>query len=241
MKFLRMPITALAALTLSVAAHAQTADEIVNKHIEAIGGKDKINALKSAIIESEIDIMGNPAPSTTTTIFGKAQLSEINFNGTKIVNCVTVDKGGWAINPMAGSTSAEPMPDEQVKASLPQLSAGGTLFNYAANGHKVELAGQEEVNGVKAWKLVVTTKEGGHFVHYIDPSTYYIVRSVAKINMGGTEMEQGVNFSDYKKTDAGNVMPFAYAIEIPTGMTLNVTVKKVTINPTIDPKVFEKP
>lgn len=234
-------LTAMAALTLTIAAHAQTVDEIVDKHIAAIGGKDKINSLKSAIIDSEIDIMGNPAASTTTIIYGKAQLSEINFNGTKMVNCVTVDKGGWAINPMTGSTSAEPMPEEQVTATLPQLAAGGTLFHYAANGHKVELAGQEDVNGVKAWKLVVATKESGSIVHYIDPATYYIVRSVARVNMGGTEIDQGINFSDYRKTDAGNVMPFAYTIEIPTGMTLKVTVKKVTINPNIDPKVFDKP
>jgi hypothetical protein len=234
-------LTTIAALILTIAAHAQTADEIVDKHIAAIGGRDNINSLKSAIIESEIDIMGNPTPSTTTIIFGKAQLTEINFNGTKIINCITVDKGGWAINPMTGSTSAEAMPEEQVKASLPQLAAGGMLFNYAANGHEVVLAGREDVNGVKAWKLVLTTKEGGNCVYYIDPDTYYIVRSVAKVMMGGTEIAQGINFSDYRKTDSGNVMPFAYAIEIPTGTALQVTVKKVTINPDVDPKIFDKP
>lgn len=243
MKFLRMPVTALAALTFTFAVQAQTptADEIVSKHIEAIGGKDKISSLKSIVVDAEMDIMGTGAPSTTTILFGKGQLSEINYNGQKIVNCVTADKGGWSINPLMGQVSAEPMPEDQVKASQPQLTAGGSLYNYAANGYKVELAGQEEINGVKAWKLQVTTKEGASFTHFIDPTTYYILRTIAKANVGGNPIEQGINFTDYKKTEVGYVMPYAYSIEMPNGMSLNVTVKNVTVNKAIDPKIFDKP
>lgn len=241
MKFLRISLLALAALTANLAVKAQTVDEIVNNHINAIGGKDKINAMKSMYVESDMDIMGTAAPSVTTVLFGKASLGEVNYNGQKIINCVTADKGGWAINPLAGQTTAEAMPEEQVNAGKAQLSAGGSLYNYAAAGNKVELAGQETVNGVKAWKLLVTTREGAHFVHYIDPATWQIVRTVAKVNMGGQEVEQGINFSDYRKTDFGFVTPWSYAIEFPGGMILNVTVKKVEINKEIDPKIFEKP
>jgi outer membrane lipoprotein-sorting protein len=241
MKFLRIPVLALATLTVSFAAEAQTLDEIVNNHITAIGGKEKINAMKSMYVESEMDIMGTAAPSVTTVLFGKGSLGEVNYNGQKIINCVTADKGGWAINPLAGQVTAEAMPEEQVNAGKAQLSAGGSLYNYAAAGNKVELAGQEDVKGVKAWKLVVTTKEGAHFVHYIDPATWQIVRTVAKVNMGGQEVEQGINFSDYRKTDFGFVTPWSYAIEFPNGMTLTVSVKKVEINKEVDPKIFEKP
>lgn len=241
MKLLRISVMTLATLTAGFAVQAQTADEIINKHIEAIGGKEKLAGMKSLRVEADIEIMGNQATSTTTIVYGKGSLSEIDFGGQKIVNCITVDKGGWTINPMTGQVTAEPMPEEQAKQGKSQLYPGGTLFDYAARGTKVELAGQEEANGAKAWKLNVTTKEGGNLVYYIDPATYHIVRTVSKINAGGQEMEQGVNFSDYKKTDYGFVQPYTSAIELPQGMTLNVTVKKVEVNAEIDPKVFDKP
>lgn len=241
MKLLRLPLTALAALTIGLNVSAQTVDEIVNKHIEAIGGKDKVNGLKSLYIEADMDIMGTQAPSTTTVVFGKASLSEVNFNGQKIVNCVTLDKGGWVINPLMGQVTAESMSEEQLKVGKAQLAPGGVLYDYAARGNKVELAGQEEANGVKAWKLNVTTKEGATSSIYVDPNTGYIVRAVVKLNMGGQEIEQGVNYSDYKKTEYGNLVPWTSAIEYPNGMTMNVVVKKVEVNKQVDPKIFEKP
>lgn len=241
MKLLRLPVVALVAFTVSHTVHAQTVDEIVNKHITAIGGKDKVSSLKSLYVEADMDIMGTQAPSTTTVLYGKGSISEVNYNGQKIINCVTADKGGWVINPLMGQVTAEAMPEEQLKVGKGQLLPGGALLDYAARGNKIELAGQEEANGVKAWKLNITSKEGAQSTVFIDPNTYYIVRTVIKINLGGQEMEQGVNYSDYKKTDYGFVVPWNSVIEYPNGMTMNVVTKKIEINKEIDPKIFDKP
>lgn len=241
MKLLRVSVVALATLSVSFAVQAQTVDEIVNKHIEAIGGKDKITGMKSLRIEADMEVMGNQATSTNTVLYGKGSLTEIDFGGQKIVNCVTADKGGWSINPMAGQVTAEPMTEEQVKAEKIKLYPGGALFDYAARGNKVEVTGQEDVNGVKAWKLKVTTKEGSNIIYFVDPATYYIVKAVAKINAGGQEVEQNFSFSDFKKTDYGFVTAHTTAMELPQGMTVNITIKKVEINKEIDPKIFDKP
>jgi hypothetical protein len=241
MRFWRLPVVAVAAFTVSFSVKAQTADEIISKHIEAIGGKDKISAMKSLYTEADLEIQGNAGTSTSSVVFGKGSYTEIELAGQKIVNCVTADKGGWAINPFAGQTTAEPMPESQANASKAQLYPGGVLLDYATKGNKVELAGQEEVNGVKAWKLNVTTKEGTKLVIYIDPATYYITKSVVKLNMNGQEVEQGVSFSDYKKTEYGYVSPNSSTIELPGGMAINVTVRKIEVNKAIDAKIFDKP
>jgi outer membrane lipoprotein-sorting protein len=241
MKFLRVPVVALAALTIGISVNAQTVDDIVNKHTEALGGKDKLAGMKSISIEADLDIAGNQASSTTTILYGKGSLSSVDFGGQKIISSITTDKGGWSINPLAGQATAEPLPDDQLNAGKALLYPGSPLVNYAAKGNKVELAGQEDVNGVKAYKLKVTSKEGANLTFFVDPTTYYIVKSVTKLSVNGQDVEQAVNFSDYKKTDYGFVAPYTSARDLPNGMTINITVRKIEINKEVDPKIFDKP
>ena len=86
-----------------------TADEIVAKHIEAIGGKAAIGQVKSLTIESSTSVMGNEAPTVTTVVDGVGYKNETDFNGMKIVQCYN-DKGGWMVNPMAGAADPQPRP-----------------------------------------------------------------------------------------------------------------------------------
>ena len=241
MKFLRVPVVALAALTIGVSARAQTVEEIVNKHIEALGGKEKLNGMKSISIEADLEIAGNQASSVTTILYGKGSYSSVDFGGQKIISSITTDKGGWSINPLAGQVTAEPLPDDQLNAGKAQLYPGSPLVDYATKGNKVELAGQEDVNGVKAYKMKVTSKDGANLTYFVDPTTYYIIRAVTKLSINGQDVEQGVNFSDYKKTDYGFVAPYTSARDLPNGMTVNITVRKIEVNKEVDPKIFDKP
>ena len=80
---------------------AQSVDDIVSKHLDALGGKNVINSVKSVYVESSVDFMGKEAPSITYILNGKAYRNELDFSGSKIIQCVTTT-GGWAINPLMG-------------------------------------------------------------------------------------------------------------------------------------------
>src|SRR5687768_11326152 len=106
MKIFLLALTAV--LTVSFAT-AQTADEILTKHIDAIGGKDKLAQVTSIYLESGTEVMGNEMETKTTIVNGKAYRNESDFNGQKLVQVMT-DKGGWMINPFAGSSEPTPIP-----------------------------------------------------------------------------------------------------------------------------------
>jgi outer membrane lipoprotein-sorting protein len=231
----------MAASVLSVVSlRAQTADEIVNKHIEALGGKDKLASIKTVYTEYDMEVMGQSVSGVTWLVNGKAYKNEVDFGGQKIVQCFT-DKGGWGINPMMGQTSAEAMPADQAKIGQGQLDVGGPLFNYAAKGNSIELVGKDTLNGKSAFKLKLKSKEAVETFFWIDPATYYILKSTVKANAGGMDVETSLAFSNYKKTDYGFVMPSNTEISMAQGLTLNVTNKKTEINKEIDMKVFEMP
>src|SRR6476660_7356930 len=115
MKKLIYGFMAVATLAGAVTLSAQTADEIVGKYVAAIGGKDAISKVKSMTMETSVQVMGTDAPGTTTIVDGVGFRSETDFNGQKIIQCLT-DKSGWMVNPMAGAADPTPMPDDQYKA-----------------------------------------------------------------------------------------------------------------------------
>lgn len=239
MKSLKLSLLFLLVIT-GLFSNAQTADDIINKHIEAIGGKDKINNIKSVQMESVMTVMGNEAPMTTTILNGKGYRNEIDFNGTKIVQVVT-DKGGWMVNPMMGASDPTAMPDDQFKVSKDQITIGGPLLDYASKGYTVELKGKEKVGSTDAYKIVMTSADKHSTTFYFDPTTYYILKAVTAVNMNGQEAENTTTFSDYRKTDAGYVLPYSLEIASSMGFTMTANVKKVDVNKDVDPKIFEMP
>lgn len=237
MKMLRLAFAGV--LLLSTAyVQAQTADEVVSKHLAAIGGKDVINKIKSQVIESSISVMGSDLTSTSTLLVGKGFKNVANFNGQEIIQCITTT-GGWMINPLAGQTDPTALPDDQVKAAQSVLEIAGGLMNYKEKGGKVDLAGTESVEGVKAIKLKLTDKDGKESFYWLDPATYYIVKRESTTEANGQSITASSLFSNFKKTDIGFVMPFTTIVN--QGFEMTITVEKVTFNTEIDPKIFEMP
>jgi hypothetical protein len=235
MKTLMKPSALLLLASLGLTnLRAQSVDDIVSKHIDALGGAKVVSGVNSIVVESTVEFMGNEAPSTTYILNGKGFKSETEFNGAKIVNCVT-DKGGWAINPMMGQAAPTPLPEDQLKVSRTQLQVGGPLFNYAAKGNKVELTGKDTAD-----YILKLSSAGLNVTYYINAKTYLIDKSVNKLSVNGQEMEIATTYHDYKKTDQGFVMSYAQEVSYPQ-FALNLHHNKVEINKTIDPTIFEMP
>jgi len=226
--FLLLSAVLLCAYTLN----AQTVDEIINKHIEALGGKEKLSQLKSLYTESSVEAMGNVSSAKEYLVEGKGFKSETEFGGMKIINCYT-DKSGWILNPFSGSTDPQAMPDEAYKAGKNQIFIGGSLVGYAAKGNKIEFIGKEGNN----YKLKVTTGDAETF-YLIDAETNLVSKTTQKADMMGQSVEIVVSFSDYKKTDFGVVVPYTKTTDF-GGFALTAKVTKIEVNKQIDPKTFE--
>ena len=154
-------------LFCSVSVYSQTVDEIISKHLDAVGGKEKLSGLTSVSMEGTIEVMGQSGTSKTTILNGKGSRSESEIGGQQVVNVYT-DKSGWQINQFAGMTDPQAMPDEQFKAGEDQIYIEPFL-GYAARGAKAELVGQEKVGTVNTHKIKYTNKDGAVTTYYIDP------------------------------------------------------------------------
>lgn len=236
MKNMIRTMMVFSALAGALALQAQTADEIVAKYIDAIGGKQVLTQVKSISMETDVQVMGNDAPGTTVILDGVGYKSETDFNGSKIIQCYT-DKGGWLVNPMAGMADPTPMPDDQYQAGKDDIYVGGGLYDYAARGSKIELVSKDP----KSYTLKLTTKDNVVTTYVIDSTTNLIKSVTRKGQMQGQDVEVTTSFSDYRKTDVGYLMPYAMDLDFGGQFQLSIAIKKAELNKTIDPAIFAMP
>lgn len=212
-----------------VTANAQTADEVVNKHIEAMGGKEKLLMLKTLVREGALNYNGMDIPLTLYSEQGTGFKMEINVMGTKGYQIVTPAEG-WSYMPFQGQSSVEKMPEDKVKDGQDDLDLQGELMDYAAKGHKVEFQGKEKMDGMEVYKLKLTPKTGLEKTMYINVATNYLHKVVVMENDQASE----VTYSNYKKTPEGFVV--ANTLIRPEG---EVVFTKVVTNGKLPDNVFK--
>lgn len=227
---------AVAATLISIGSYGQTVDEIVDKHIAALGGMDNINAVKTIETDRSLSVSGMEIPTKTLLVVGKSVRSESTVMGNSMIQVVD-GKAGWMIRPtmMGGTGEPEDMPADVLKQTESQLDPFGGLVNYKEKGNTVELVGKEKVDKKDAFHLKLTTKEGQVVEEWLDAETFLV--SKIKVEMAGQQGE--ISMSDYKDVD-GVKFPNTMDISSPQGVITFIT-NKVVVNGTIDDNVFKKP
>ncbi|MDQ2721669.1 MAG: hypothetical protein M3Z26_18210 [Bacteroidota bacterium] len=238
MKKVFTTIIVLSVMLITIATKAQTADDIINKHIQAIGGKEVLAKVKSIYYEGNATAMGNDYPTTTTILSGKGFKSVTNVNGSDIIQCFT-DTSAWSVNPLAGQADPTQLPPDMVKRGKSSITVGGALADFKAEGFTDSLAGREMVNGVNTYKIKLS-QPGIVVIYYIDPASYYVLKSDTQFKMNGTDMNSITTYSNYKKTDLGFIVPSTIGVTN-MGYDVSINYTTITVNKDVDPKIFAMP
>jgi hypothetical protein len=240
MKTLKSFAIALIAIFCTVTVSAQTADEIISKYVQAVGGKDLLTKITSVYTESTMDIMGMQGVVKTTTLNGKGMRQDMDISGTTMTTCYS-DKGGWSINPMTGATSPEDMPESQYNSGKNQIVVGAPFINYPENGYKAELVGNETVGTVNAYKVKLTAADGTSSIYFFDPVTSYMLKTIQTEEMQGQMTDNEISYSDYRQVE-GYTVPYKLDLNIAGGQfQMGMTVTKVELNKPVDETIFAKP
>lgn len=239
--FMKKQLIALVALVaIPALTFAQTADEIIDKNIAALGGADKIAAVKTVQYDQSMNIMGMDMTGKTTIVVGKSLRNDISVMGQQITQVVDGDKG-WAINPMQGGATPEALPEDQVKMQKGNTYVVGTDLATAKNmKYPVELVGKEKMNDKDVFNLKVTRPEGVAN-YFVDATSYQLVGMKATISVQGQSGEIKSQYSNYKTIDNLTV-PSTIELNspaMPGAMTL--TLSNIVFNPKVDPTIFAMP
>ncbi len=227
------------AASLSLASvNAQTADEVVNKHIEAIGGAGNWKKVNSVVQTGTMSVQGMNLDVINTIVQLKGSRQDITAMGMANYMIVT-PTAGWRFFPIQGQQAPEPITEEELKENQENLDIQGSFLDYKTKGHTVELLGKEEVDGTECYKVKLTSKAGKPTTYFIDTKTYLVLKSTTVAKANGQEAELSTTYSNYQKLPEGITFPMAVSIPFAPGMNLDFAITKVEINKAVDEAIFK--
>jgi outer membrane lipoprotein-sorting protein len=216
-------------------SNAQTLEEILSKHMQALGGEKALKAERNSIAEVDIIVPGGLTGKVKNYFKYPDKLrTEMDL---KVVKQLTVYDGekGWVQDANGQVRELAGMELEQTKSEL-YFSLYGYLFPERAKG-KVEYLGREEAGGIN-YHVVQATPEGCDPVKmFINPETYLIDKTVSKYDI----VVATNYFSDYK--DFGGIK-VATSMVINTGDTtynIRTTLTNIQLNPELSDDLFKMP
>ncbi len=218
---------------ISTQVFSQTLDEIVAKHIEAIGGKDNWAKIKTLKMEGLVKANGMEVMISSLQVNGIAMRQNISVMGMTGYAILT-NTEGWSFMPFNGMTKPEPVTADDLKNAQDDLFFHDKFITYIELGKKIELLGKEDIDGTECFKIKMTDKNAKETTYFIDPDNYYVIKETSKVKANGQEMENSQTFGNYKKLDEGIIFPMS--ITMPFG---GMEIQKIEVNPVIADSEFK--
>ncbi len=175
---------------------AQTLEEILSKHYTAVGGADKWASVNTLKTTGKMKMMGMEADMTIFKKRTNKMFVEIGIMGSSIkqgYNGTTA----WQIDGVMGSGKPEVIEGEKASSLIRNSKMEGELFNTSENFSKIELAGQEDVDGINCFKISAVDKNEQNITYYLNAETMLIEKKTVE-NMQGETQGMSIKFEEYK-------------------------------------------
>jgi outer membrane lipoprotein-sorting protein len=247
MRKMTVAVWAMGMLLLSSIAGAQTADEVIEKHLAALGGREALGKITSRTMTGTI-ALSTPAGEVSGSIqvFGKTpnkarSLIKVDLSqfgvGELVVDQRFDGTVGYVLDSMNGNRDISGNQLDNMRNN----GFPSALLNYKDTGAKAELVGKEKVGDRDAFVIELTPKAGSPSKQFFDAETYMLVKTLTTINVPqiGRDVEQVGEFADYRAMD-GVKVPFTIKSTNPV-QAFTITVSSVEHNKAIDDASFVKP
>lgn len=237
----RWLVLLLTVFCLHLSASSQTAEQLVDKNIEAKGGMEQIKAIKTLRVTGKVIVQGITATQGQENMRPNLVRETFSLQGMTAVQAYD-GSTGWQIQPFGGRKDPELMGEDDMRDLLLDSDFDGPLVDYKAKGNVVEYLGHDVVDGDDALRLKVTLKNGDIIYYYLDPDTYLEIRKETQEFIRGSVRENAANLGSYKPV-AGVMFPFSIASGPKNDLTSwqTLTVDKLEANVPLDVSDFAVP
>ncbi len=215
-----------------------TVDQVIEKHIAAVGGRAAIEKVTSRIMKGTFETPTFGA-SGATELLAKVPnktVSKTTVDGYGVVGSGTDGETAWAMSPEIGI--------QELKGAPLARAMRGAVFHSELKLKelypKMSVSGKEKVGERDAIVIDTVAKDGEAGKLFFDAETWLLVRQDGMTDdQNGAAVPSKIFFSDYKAID-GVQVPHTMRQESPE-IVLILKFTDVKQNVPVDDAVFKKP
>lgn len=207
-----------------------TVEQVLNKYVEIIGGKENIMKVQDRTIKLSGSMQGM---NISVTISQKYPNKLLQIVDAGVFQQKTVFDGEKGKIEAMGQT--QELTGDQLEALKGQ--ALDAVLDYSKYGIKPELTAIETINGKDAYKVTLISSSGNKSTQYYDVESGYLIRTVSNVNTPQGSFTQTMDLSDYRDVH-GVKYPHKYVQNFgPYAIELNVS--SIEVNTGLADSFFE--
>ncbi len=205
-RIISLSVLSLFLLSLAVSAPCQTTEEVVEKMIQAQGGRDALAKIKDSTFTGTIEMIQMGISGAASMYQKEPNMMRIDAEVMGMTFTQAYDgETAWTTNPQTGETAK--MPEKETVYMKRQALGNDALLNPKKYGITYNYAGKEKIGEKEYLVLEQTYSDGYKSTIYLDPETYLVYKTKGlTLNQMSVEVEQESILSDYKEVE-GMMIP----------------------------------
>jgi outer membrane lipoprotein-sorting protein len=225
--------------------YAQTADDIIKKYFENVGGVDRWKNMKSLKMTGNMVMAQGEFPFTLYRKTPDKFKAVMNIMGQEIVPQAFDGITGWMINPFTGNSSPQKLTDEQSAALKVESEFEDPFIDYQARGFVASYEGTGIAGGVQCHiiKLVRPKGSDGENIsatYYFDTDNYLqIMIKQSNAQTKGQDVE--IYLSDYREAGNGLMIPFVMDTQLQGQSIQKLNFTEIAVDEDMDDNLFKFP
>jgi hypothetical protein len=214
-----------------------TVDQILDKYVQAIGGRQAVEKITSRVVKGtfEVSAMGLKGEIEVYAKAPNKTLRIQNISGVGEIREGYDGKIGWSQNPMMGLREKS---GAELAATVRSSDIHATIKTRQLYP-KLEFKGKEKVGNRETYAILATPAEGAPVKMYFDTQTGLIARIDRDVETPEGRFHVETTADDYREVD-GVMIAFAMREESSMSSAV-IKLTEVKHNVAIDDAKFNKP
>lgn len=217
---------------------AQTADEIIAKHIEAHGGIEKWESVKTLKIIGKFTAFSLEKDYTAFKTKKGCYYANFHLGEQHIIESYN-GKKGWTIDPWQEILYARNLNAGESDVFEQKAEFFTPFYKYKEKGHKVEFVGKSDVDGTEVFTLKLEKANGTKETWYLDAKTYLEYKCETPWVDFAQSTPAEIYFDDFRRVD-GLVIPF-FTERLFWQRDRMIQIEEIEINPDFDENLLIMP
>lgn len=231
------------AVSLAIArpVRADRVQEVERIHLEAIGGRERVDALRAMKATGEVIAGGRRMKFNLVAARPNRIRLETEAGARTLVQAYDGHDAPWQFDTGTWPPHYENIPDAAAEVFVADAEFDDPLVGGDRRGYAIDDAGEAPVGDKHMIRLLVTRNLTQTYSILLDPDTYFIVKRIeVRKNPFGGNTHIVTDYGDYRPVD-GVLVSHLIAVSVDGQVTQQMKIDAIEPNPKFSEDTFTRP